>query len=143
MNKQWKADVAKSQAQLFDALNRRGRVRLIGIDPGVEVDVIEVEMVAVERQDGLRYLCQPSAWASITQKPPCNGFWELKIKYADGSVREDMAFYKLVHGWPDWIQALFMSGKATITWRGLKAPAEGGYPYELHPTARRRIALAD
>ncbi len=77
-------------------------------------------------------------WFPDTQEPPCSGYWEVRETF-DHTGKIIRHFYdRSVGKWPEFLDCV-----AKFQWRGLKAPAAGGYPYDLHgPRVNRRAVLS-
>lgn len=85
------------------------------------------------------HLVELTDWFPDSKEPPCSGYWEVRETF-DVHGKIIRHFYDSTKGqWP-----AFLDHVAKFEWRGLKAPAPGGYPYDLHQRpARRRIVLPD
>lgn len=78
-------------------------------------------------------------WFPDTKEPPSSGYWDV-LETFDGEGKIVRHFYDRKSGqWPD-----FLTQVAAFKWRGLKAPAPGGYPYNLDQArVRRRVITSD
>lgn len=81
------------------------------------------------------YAIEMTDWFDDTSEPLYNGYYDVRETF-DPAGKVTRYFYNRLQGWPD---SLAMSAK--FQWRGLKAPAPGGYMYDLQPAKVRRAVL--